>query len=74
MDNFEESRSFCESLKAGYLSQKNLQNGVRGSSFLVTIIIVVLGRNHVVLNLECVKYCTTMKKWMQGIGIGLWIF
>ena len=40
MDNFEESRSFCGSLKAGYLSQKNLQNGVRGSSFLVTGIIV----------------------------------
>ena len=74
MDDFEESCSFCESLKAEYLAQNNLHNGVRGSSFLVTIIIVVLGRNHVVLKLECVKYCATMKKWMRGIGIGLWIF
>ena len=40
MDNFEESHSFCESLNSGYLAQNNLQNRVRGSSFLVTGIIV----------------------------------
>ena len=73
IDNFEDIRSFCESLKAGLSCPKNLQNGVHGSSFLANGIIVVLGRNPIGINLDYMKYLTTIKKWIRVIGIGLWI-